>query len=56
MEPRKIALGRTADPDELEIIMELCADLKEEYALDDSALLSRVCLLLLNLNETIYLD
>lgn len=52
----KIALGRTADPNELEIIMELCADLKEEYALDDSALLSRVCLLLLNLNETIYLD
>ncbi len=52
----EIALGRQADAGELELLFELCADLEEEYEVDDSSLLARICLILLNLNETIYLD
>ena len=52
----KIALGRLPEADEKALLSELCADLKEEYEIPQTSLLARVCLILLNLNETLYLD
>lgn len=51
-----LATGRTATEAELAEINTLHQDLLTDYKLNPSAALARICLLLLNLNETLYLD
>ena len=52
----RLATSREIKEDELHEIMTLAADLKEKYGVEDKDLMSRICLLILNLNETLYLD
>lgn len=52
----EIALGRPATAVELEAMQTLCNDLKSQFSASEATALERVCLILLNLNETIYLD
>jgi hypothetical protein len=50
------ALGRAPSVKEKVALLELSDDLNKIHAVPQSNLLERVCLILLNLNETIYLD
>ncbi|MGB1937334.1 MAG: DUF1549 and DUF1553 domain-containing protein [Akkermansiaceae bacterium] len=50
------ATGRAPADSELDELSSLQQDLLSEYKLNPSDALTRICLLLLNLNETIYLD
>ena len=52
----ELATGRTPTEAELTELNTLHQDLLTDYKLDPSAALARICLLLLNLNETLYLD
>ena len=52
----KRALGRVPSVAEKEALLELSAELNNVYNVPESNLLERICLILLNLNETIYLD
>lgn len=50
------ALGRAPSVKEKVALLELSDDLNKIHAVPQSNLLERICLILLNLNETIYLD
>jgi hypothetical protein len=50
------ALGRIPSDQEMETLITLSNDLTQQYKISRSSLLHRICLILLNLNETIYLD
>ena len=50
------ALGRAPSVKEKVALLELSDDLSKIHAVPQSNLLERICLILLNLNETIYLD
>ena len=50
------ALGRAPSVKEKVALLELLDDLNKIHAVPQSNLLERICLILLNLNETIYLD
>ena len=52
----KQALGRAPSVKEKVALLELSDDLDKIYSVSRSNLLERICLVLLNLNETIYLD
>lgn len=52
----KQALGRVPSVKEKVALLELSDDLDKIYSVSRSNLLERICLVLLNLNETIYLD
>ena len=52
----ELATGRTPTEAELTELNTLHEDLLTDYKLDPSAALARICLLLLNLNGTLYLD
>ena len=52
----ELTTGRTPTEAELTELNSLHQDLLTNYKLDPSAALARICLLLLNLNETLYLD
>ncbi|MEC9228114.1 MAG: DUF1553 domain-containing protein, partial [Verrucomicrobiota bacterium] len=52
----KQALGRVPSTKEKEVLLELSHDLNTTHEVSQSNLLERICLILLNLNETIYLD
>jgi hypothetical protein len=49
-------LGRAPGVKEKEALLELSVELNNVYNVPESNLLERICLILLNLNETIYLD
>ena len=52
----QLATGRAATEEELTELRKLQQDLISEYKLTPSTSLARICLLFLNLNETLYLD
>lgn len=52
----RLATSREITDGELHEIMTLAKDLKEKHGVEDKDLMSRICLLILNLNETLYLD
>lgn len=52
----RLATSREISDGELHEIMTLAADLKEKFGVGDQDLMPRICLLILNLNETLYLD
>ncbi|MGC6458087.1 MAG: DUF1549 and DUF1553 domain-containing protein [Akkermansiaceae bacterium] len=51
-----LATSREISDGEMHEIMTLAADLKKKHKVEDKDLMSRICLLILNLNETLYLD
>ena len=52
----QLATGRVATDEELTELSKLQQDLLSTYKLTPSTSLARICLLFLNLNETLYLD
>ena len=52
----KRALGRVPSIEEIEALLELSDDLNKNHFVPYTNLIERICLILLNLNETIYLD
>ena len=52
----QLSTGRAVKPAELAELETLYTDLQEEYNNDAQKALTRLCLLFLNLNETLYLD
>ena len=52
----KRALGRAPSIEEKEALLELSDDLNKNHSVPYTNLIERICLILLNLNETIYLD
>jgi len=52
----KLATSREIDGGEMHELTNLAKDLQEKYQVPDDQLMARLCLLILNLNETIYLD
>lgn len=52
----KTATCREPNSDEITELLKLASDLKEKHQLSKEALRQRLCLLILNLNETLYLD
>ena len=52
----RLATSREISDGELHELTGLAKDLKEKHEVSDDQLMSRVCLLILNLNETLYLD
>lgn len=55
-EAYKLATSREITDGELHEINGLVSDLREKHQVADEHMMSRLCLLILNLNETIYLD
>ncbi len=51
-----LATSREITDGELYEIMQLARDLREKHEVGEDELISRICLLILNLNETLYLD
>ncbi len=51
-----LACGRQPSPAEAKELAALDHDLKETYAVADEQRLAQICLVVLNLNETLYLD
>jgi hypothetical protein len=52
----QLGTSREVTDGEFHEIKELAADLKAKHGVSDDQLMSRICLLVLNLNETLYLD
>lgn len=52
----RLATSREITDGELHEIMQLARDLREKHEVGEDELISRICLLILNLNETLYLD
>lgn len=52
----RIATCRAPSEDETKELLKLAADLQAKHQLSESDLRQRLCLLILNLNETLYLD
>jgi hypothetical protein len=52
----QLATGRAPKMKERQNLLTLVADLKTKHQVPDDQILSRLCLLILNLNETIHLD
>lgn len=52
----RLATSREITDGELHELTGLAKDLKEKHGVSDDRLMSRICLLILNLNETLYLD
>ena len=52
----RLATSREISDGELHELTGLAKDLQEKHGVSDDQLMSRICLLILNLNETLYLD
>lgn len=52
----KLATNREINDGEMHELLRLAGDLRKEFQVPDDQLMPRLCLLILNLNETIYLD
>ncbi|MEN8773461.1 MAG: DUF1549 and DUF1553 domain-containing protein [Akkermansiaceae bacterium] len=52
----RLATSREITDGEFHELTGLAKDLKEKHGVSDERLMSRICLLILNLNETLYLD
>jgi hypothetical protein len=53
---RRLTSGRAPDARELDEAVAFVAELKAEEGLDDAKALDSLCLVLLNLNEFLYID